>query len=129
MSTPLQALADPLWTVYTALSTNEVVPEAATAVMQQTTEQNEVARIGKELEGYQQQLFIAEEARTAASATLGKITADTQTGIMSQDDADSYAAAKLHLQIVSEFCSMAELACRDATLELNAARHGLKAQA
>ena len=88
----------------------------------------QVNRLEQELSGYGQQLVLAKEAQAAAVATLNEITNDAQMGVMSQDDADTYAAAKLHLDLVNEFCTAAELACHDAMTQLNAARHNLEAR-
>ena len=105
------------------MSTNEIAAEAV-----HDEEHMEVNRLEKELSGYEQQLVLAKEAQTAAVATLNEVTTDTQTGVMSQDDVDTYAAAKLHLDLVNEFCTAAELACHDAMTQLNAARHNLEAR-
>ena len=79
------------------------------------------------LAGFQQQLVVATEARLESNAELQAITVGMKAGVLSQDDADTFDAAKQHVDFVADFCSIAERACDSTTLQLRTAQHNLQA--
>jgi len=109
----------------------EVVDKAATATEPcgtplQLAEQA-VNDLQTALTGFQQQLVVANEARLESNVEFESITVGIEAGVLSQDDADTYDAAKQHVDFVTHFCSMAESACDDTASQLHTARGNLQA--
>ena len=109
----------------------QVVDEAAAATepcgMPLQIAKQAVIDLQTTLVGFQQQLVVATEARLESNAELRAITVGMQAGVLSQDDADTYDAAKQHVDFVTHFCSMAESACDDTASQLHTARGNLRA--
>jgi len=108
----------------------EVVDQAAAAtepcgtLLQQA--ERAVKDLQEELIGFQQQLVVAKQAQLDSRAEFNNLTVGIETGVLSRDDADAYDAAKQHVDLVTEFCFMAERACDETRLQLRTARHKMQ---
>jgi len=111
-------------------SMEEVVDQAAAATESCGTLLQQAERAVKDLQeeliGFQQQLVVAKQAQLDSRAEFNNLTLGIETGVLSRDDTDAYDAAKQHVDLVTEFCFMAERACDETRLQLHTARHKMQ---
>ena len=108
----------------------EVVDEAAAptepcgVLLEQAERAVEVLQ--EELTGFQQQLVVAKQAQLDSRAEFDNLTFGIEIGVLCRDDADAYDAAKQHVDLVTQFCFMAERACDETRLQLRTARRKMQ---